>query len=338
MELDKTEDYRVLKGGIDINRLEKLIFQLINLFTINKTSWSEGIESLNDLIYLKKHDGSTLSNETSELILNWIGFKYDNKIFEGFPESHDGNDQKSKNLVFTMDLTLDTIFNIRHNMDVLPFLASKLKESSNEYESYEIRGLINWVKETKANPKQEISNDVLNQILSRVDNYFESEYDNENDSYLLCGLGETIREHKLCYSIHWCQKSEKHMSRTKKAGWVGAGALMLSKVSDKFEMMGSSPGVDWIHLFELDIQGLEEYFHLEIPYEKENISRLKSAIKCSTNELLNMVDSQEKIIYTESKSWCDHFPEFQEIADDLNKYGIDCQVEVKTRKKATNNI
>ncbi len=338
MNIKKTEDFKELKGGIKINTLEELIFQLLNLFSINKTSFSVGIESLNDLISLKRHDGSVLSSKIGKPILNWIDSKYDSKVFEKKSGSYSSDNEELERLIFIMDLTVDTIFKINHNTDVLPFLKSRLKTSSNPYESSQIRWLIDWINETNANPKQKISDDILDEVLLKTNEYFELEHKTQKKPRLLCGLRESIKEHKLCYSIDWCIKTEKYLSRVKRTGWVGVGELMVSKLYDKFQRMGSSPGIDWIHFFELDVQDLEEYFYLEIPYEKENILKLKSVIKCSTNELVQMVNSEQKIIYTEPKIWNSHFPEFQEIADELNKVGIECLVETKTRKKATNNV
>ncbi|CAA0214031.1 hypothetical protein [Tenacibaculum maritimum] len=331
MNLNIIEDYELLEGGININYLEKLIYRLVNLFYIYNISWSEGIKRLNDLIYLKEHDNSKLSNRTGRLILTWIKSKYKNNVFNGFTGSYISNDQKSMELVLLMDLTLDTIIKIHYNTDTFPFLNSILQKSSNTYETNEIKNLIERLNYINESPKQNISDKIAYEILLNVDNYFEREYNSENSNYLFCGLPETIREHKLCYTINWCIKSDKYSPKSNK-GWVGAGPLMLSKTFDKFEKMGSSPAVDWLYLFELSIQGLEEYFYLEIPYKKENLLKLKSVIKCSTEELLKMVNKQGLIIYTELKKWCDFRPEFQYISDDLNKLGINSKVEIKTRK------
>ena len=146
-------------------------------------------------------------------------------------------------------------------------------------------------------------------------------------------LGDTLIEHKHCYSFSWCKKSEENLHWRNRTVWVGAGLLLGSKNGDIFDFAGSSPGVDWIYLFELQVQGLEEYWYLEIPFKKEYISKLKAAIKCSTMELLKMVDENQNIIYTEPKAWNDHFPRFQEIADDLNRSGVACEIQIKTRKK-----
>lgn len=90
--------------------------------------------------------------------------------------------------------------------------------------------------------------------------------------------------------------------------------------------------------FELKLQNLEEYWSLEIPYFKSNILKLKSIFNRSKTELLKMVNSNGKIILTESKAWCDNYTELEEIANDLNNIGIHCELEVKTRKTAANNV
>ena len=145
-------------------------------------------------------------------------------------------------------------------------------------------------------------------------------------------LEEGMEEHKLCFSLLWCKKSERDLTWEQRTTRVGVGRLLISKDGKTAEFEGSSPGVNWIHHFELKLQGLEDYWYLEIPYAKENMSKLKSAFKCSTQELLGMVNENHKIILTETKAWCDHFPEFKEIAYDLNNSGINCQIEVRTRK------
>jgi len=147
-------------------------------------------------------------------------------------------------------------------------------------------------------------------------------------------LEEFVEEHNHCFSLLWCVKSQEHLIWGEKSSWCGLGRILISKDGEFAEFEGSSPHIDWIHHFELKIRSLEAYFYLEIPFEKKNISKLKSAIKCSTKELLNMVDKNDKIVFTESKSWCDHFPKFYKIVKDLNISGIDCKIEVKTRQKS----
>lgn len=328
-----TSYFPKLQPGISIYLLESYILKLLKHFTKNKTTWNKGIELLNDLIYLKKHDNSIISKNTCIQIFNWIKTKYNNKIFEGFPESYSSNEKEYNDLMLLMNSSLDTLLNIQHNVEILPYINLLLKKSSNDFEINSLKNLIRSAKYINSESKQKISIETLNKVLIEADKHFEDEYNANNGGYLFCGLKETINEHKLCYTINWCIKSQKYLSNVKRGGWVGAGPLMISKTFDKFEMMGSSPGVDWIYLFELKAQNLEEYFYLEIPFENKNISILKSAIKCTTNELLNMVNDHKKIIYTQSKSWCDHFPIFKNIADILNNSGINCQIEIKIRRK-----
>lgn len=148
-------------------------------------------------------------------------------------------------------------------------------------------------------------------------------------------LTEGIEEHNHCFSLLWCIKKEKHLDWKQRTNWIGSGRLLISKDGKIAEFEGSAPFVDWIHHFELKIQNLEDYWFLEIPYRKKDISKLKSAIKCSTKELMELVNKDGKIIFDESKTWNDHFPKFKEIADDLNRSGINCQVEIRQRTATT---
>ncbi len=145
-------------------------------------------------------------------------------------------------------------------------------------------------------------------------------------------LEHSMVEHKHCYSFSWCVKGEENI--IPKEPIVGIGRLLISKDGKFKEFEGSTPFVDWIHHFELKIQNLEDYWYLEIPYKKEYISKLKVAINCSTSELLKMVNPNGKIIFEESKAWNNHFPTFYQIADDLHESGVDCQVEIRIRKKS----
>ena len=333
MTLNSIADFRKLEGGIEIEPLEKLIAQLLHLLEVNSTPWQEGIDLLNDLIYLKVHEGSRFSKEISESIFDWIKSNYDGQIFKDFDGSYEGDDVASEKLVLLMDQTIDIISRIRNEVNVIPFVNSILGKSTNEFEIYEFEELMGFIKGGPSISKTKLSEEEVDKILLRADNYFESEFKKGNEKELLCGLRETIKEHKLCYSISWCMRSEKYTSRMKKALVIGAGPLMISKKSEKFDFMGSSPMTDWIYLFELEIQNLEEYFYLEIPYEKKNISKLKAALKCSTPELLKMVDENKKITFSKPKAWNSHLPDFSDIAKDLTESGIDCQVEIKTREK-----
>lgn len=71
-------------------------------------------------------------------------------------------------------------------------------------------------------------------------------------------LTDTIVEYQYCYSFSWCKKSEENLDVKDRSIWVGAGRLLASKDGAKFGFEGSSPGVDWIHYFELEVQGMED--------------------------------------------------------------------------------
>lgn len=331
MNLNILEDYELLEGDIDISSLEKLIYRYVNLLHIYDVSLSDGIAPLHNLICLKTHDGSKLSSDTGDLILGWIEFKYHSDLFEGFSGSYLLSDKNAQRLVELWRSIEGLIWCIHNTTDVLPFLNKVLKESISEYELGSIKNLIDQIEYVSTlPPRKKLPDEILDKVLLRTDTYFEKQYESKEMNELFCGLRETVVEHELCYTISWCRKPNKFKPKT---GWVGAGPLMVSKISEKFELMGSSPGVDWIRLFELDVQDLEEYFYLEIPYKKENILKLKTIINCNTKELLDNVNKENKIIYTQSKIWCDYRPEFQDIADNLNELGINCSVEIRIRKK-----
>ena len=164
-------------------------------------------------------------------------------------------------------------------------------------------------------------------------NYWINNQDFENEMIV---LNDGATEYAHCFALFWCQKNEIHLNREQRKSWIGIGRLLISKDGELAEFEGSAPFIDWIHHFELRIQNLEDYWFLEIPYSRKNIAKLKSAIKCSTKELLELVDKNDKIIFNESKAWNSHFPKFIEIANDLNKAGISCEIEIRQRT-ATNN-
>ncbi|TDQ25729.1 hypothetical protein [Tenacibaculum caenipelagi] len=151
-------------------------------------------------------------------------------------------------------------------------------------------------------------------------------------------LEEGMEEHKYCYSLFWCIKSELDLSWSERTSWYGIGRILISKDGNMAEFEGSAPTVDWIHHFENKLQSLENYWNLEISYSKVNISKLKSILNHSTPELLKMVNNDGKIILSEFKAWNDNYTELEEIAEDLKDIGIHCKLEVKTRKKAASNV
>jgi hypothetical protein len=150
-------------------------------------------------------------------------------------------------------------------------------------------------------------------------------------------LKKGMEEHNHCFSLSWCKKSEENLNWKQRTAWVGARRLLISKNGEIAELEGSAPGVDWIHHFENKLQNLEDYWNLEIHYSKDNISKLKSILNRSTPELLKMVNSDGKIALTEFKSWNDNYTELEGIAIDLKNAGINCKLDIKTRKTAANN-
>ena len=171
------------------------------------------------------------------------------------------------------------------------------------------------------------------EIIDKANHWINNERGFEEEMIV---LENEMKEHDHCYSLLWCKKSERNLNWEQRTSWVGAGRLLISKDGKVAEFEGSAPGVDWIFHFENKLQNLESYWNLEIPYSKENISKLKSILKCSTPELLKKVNENDKITLTELKEWNDHYTELNEITNDLNNVGINCQLEIKTRKKAAN--
>ena len=151
-------------------------------------------------------------------------------------------------------------------------------------------------------------------------------------------LKKGMQEHNHCFSLKWCKKSEENLTWNQRTAWAGTGRLLISKNGEIAEFEGSAPEVDWIHHFENKLRNLEDYWNLEIPFSKVNISKLKSILSRSTPELLKMVNSDGKIILSEFKAWNDNYTELEGIATDLNNAGINCELEIKTRKTAANNV
>ena len=145
-------------------------------------------------------------------------------------------------------------------------------------------------------------------------------------------ISNTIKEHDYCFSFDWCLKGDENI----KKDWdyfLGYGRLMISKDGKKKALGITSPGINYIYHFELEIQNLEECWYLEIPYHKRIISKIKAALNCSTTQLLEMINNEKKIILTESKAWCDNYSDLFKIEKDLNTSGVECKIEVKVRKK-----
>ncbi|MCR9248857.1 MAG: hypothetical protein NXI20_00480 [bacterium] len=172
-----------------------------------------------------------------------------------------------------------------------------------------------------------MKNLAIQSIIEKGNNWINNLYSNEDIVLLENGM----KEYTFCYAFLWCKRSEINLTWEKRATWLGVGRLLVSKDGKTCELEGSNPSIDWVHHFELKVQELEEYWYLEIPYSKENISKLKAILKVSTPGLLKMLNEDKKIIYTAIKDWMGHFPDFYEIAFDLKKAGVEVLFEVKQR-------
>ena len=327
------EKIKSLKGGLTIETLEKALSQLLAYLSQVDTDWEIGIELINDLIHLKKHDGSTLSSEISSLTLKWINQKYDQTRFEGFSGDFHDDDTDAIRLVNLMDLTLDTLLKIRHQIDILYFLQKKLHSSNSSFESFCLEEIKDFIKIEKTFSKVIINDSIRDDVLQKADEYFEKIYESKEESFLFCGLRETIRENDFCFTLDWCIKSEKYISSVKRTKLAGGGPLMISKITDDIQMAGSAPGIDWINEFELQIRGLEAYWCLVIQYDKSQIAPLKTLLQLSTPGLLQLVN-QNSLIQIEKEIY-----ELKDLENNLKKAGVDCKLELRERQKpSTSNL
>lgn len=144
-------------------------------------------------------------------------------------------------------------------------------------------------------------------------------------------LPDSIREHQHCYSFSWCAVAQKDLPWAQRSIWVGSGRLLISKDGSMADFEGSAPGIDWVHKFELKLQGLEDYWYLEIAYHKQYLGKLKTALHCSTPELLQQLTADQTIVRTESKRWNNYQPSFQRLVNDLRDFGIPHLLEIRMR-------
>jgi len=337
MDLKTYEDFKSLQGGLDITFVESAIIKLLDYLSKNQVSWLEGITLINDLIYLKKHNFSKLSKEPCALILSWIATNYDNSDFIEFlgyeekeGEEEGEEDCKEKQIVDVLDLTLNTIYHISHNTDVLSFLKQRLQVAKTELETYELKDYITALEEYQKAEIPRLADEILDTVLERVDRYFEQDYEQKKSEHLLCGLRETIVEYKSSYVIAWCIKSEKYTSIHKRTQFIGGGGLFVSKHTDLIQMSGSAPFTDWEEWFELEIDQLELYWRLEITYNKQKITALKALLNCSTANILKLRNEDSKIIFEEGENGCD----LKTLKQDLDKSGIENELKKLRRKRS----
>lgn len=162
----------------------------------------------------------------------------------------------------------------------------------------------------------------IKSIVDRAEKYLNSlDYEEE-----MCAIGVSIIEYEFCYAIDWCEKKELHLDPSKRRLYVGAGGVLVSKISDHVECEGSNPSVNWVYNFELKIQGLEEYWCLEILYQKNKISALKALLKCNTPELLKKVNSDSLILIE------DYHYELERLKAFLDQAEVTNKLELRRRK------
>ncbi|TCI90609.1 hypothetical protein [Tenacibaculum sp. M341] len=170
-------------------------------------------------------------------------------------------------------------------------------------------------------------------------------------------LKEGMIEHNYCYSLNWCKKSEINLNSENRTRWVGIGAILISKKGNDIEFKGSAPTIDWVKKFELKLRNLEEYWYVEIPFKNKWIDKFVEVFDSNINEieskvLENKITLEERIetdnflgetykdlgfLYEGSDKEYVHNPSFINVVKKLNKFGIACKIEIKT-KKATNTI
>ena len=128
-------------------------------------------------------------------------------------------------------------------------------------------------------------------VCLRADNYLNGlGYEAE-----LASIKSSILEHEFCYSISWCEKAELFKRPEDRRTYLGGGRVLVSKINEMIDMAGSAPTTDWIHEFELMVQGLEEYWCLEIDFQKRKMNALKTLLQVNTPQLLELVNENSQI-------------------------------------------
>ena len=278
MDLKLIEEIKSLQGPVSIEKIEDYLKRLIQLIDENSDLFkSNGAELINDLIYLKEKE-TNLSAEISLNVLEWIRRNY------------------RPNPIEYLDTILEIIPLLNSGQELI-FLEEKIKTAEPDIERHllnECVGLIRYLGEEK----EKVPIEGKEEVFKKVNAFFQKEFDSGEMVNLL--IANSIAEYDLCYLVGWCIKDELYKSPQKKSIHVGAGPLLISKISDHIEMSGSGSGDDFIEKFELKCQGLESYWYLEIEYNKHKISALKPLFECRTSELLKKVDDGKITLEGES--------------------------------------
>lgn len=314
-----------LSGGLPLLIIEQKMRELLQHLYDNAINWSEGIELINDLLYLQEHDGKRLSQQTAPLILDWIKSVYNHTLFKGFSGSYEEGEIEKVVLVKTLKTTLDTLMHLQPITAIRSFLEEKKGDALGDFENFQLEEALDMLEHERVNLNNSIEKHTIDQVLQRSNDFFLERYKEGIDETLFCGLRRTIVAHKSCYSIAFCLATEQYVAPLKRTVLVGNGALLLSQKSDFIAIAGSAPR-DWIEWFELEENHLELYWTLEIAYTREKLSALKTLFNKTTPALLALV--KEKIISLEKELW-----QLEKIKTDLEQLGIACCLQKRTRRK-----
>jgi len=164
---------------------------------------------------------------------------------------------------------------------------------------------------------------IQQEIFERANQYLNSlNYEAE-----MISLISSIKEYDLCYAIGWCEKQELNLYPFQRRKYIGMGRVLVSKINAQVGCEGSAPFVDWIHQFELSIQGLEEYFVLIIEFSKRKLASLKTLLNLTTPQIMKIV-KENATIEIEKEGY-----ELKKLKAYMDTAGIACEIKLKQRKQ-----
>lgn len=321
-----------IEPNIPVDKIESFIDTLLVQLNQSKISWPLGVELINDTLHLKKHDDTQLSMQCCKRILKWISNNYNTAPYTNLDKQWSSQKETYTKVLSWTDQLVNLIHSLSKQTDTTPLLTYIQQQSINEYEKNRITSLISYLNNPDSKRFScDLSLSEKIKLLARVNDYFATQYQTNSSPYELVGLIETIQEHNLCYTMQWCQKSDIYLSPVKRGGWVGTGPMMISKTTEHMEQMGSSPGVDWIHLFELKIQNQEEYFSLEIPFTENYKAHLLKILELTEEQMNELINGDNILCLSETKSWCDSSPSFSSKIKELKKQHIPHELKIAIR-------
>lgn len=145
-------------------------------------------------------------------------------------------------------------------------------------------------------------------------------------------LDYTLVEYKYSYTVITSLEHEKDLPLEKQSIMIGTGRLMINKSGQYIQFEGSAPYIDFHRRFEMRMQGIQEYYCLEIPFEKKFVGRLKTIFECTTPELLQMVKDTKIALKVFSHYFFDRNSHLHDLAERINGKGIPCEVHKRIQK------